>query len=108
MTYNLLASDVSGKWDWGEGSGRAGANVNDDLRSLLALTPSFRLLIAHGYSDMVTPYAASRYALDHLPTMGDPMRVQLKLYHGGHMLYLDPDSRRAFSSDAKAFYQEAP
>jgi carboxypeptidase C (cathepsin A) len=34
--------------------------------------------------------------------------VQLKLYRGGHMAYLDPDSRRAFSSDAKAFYQEAP
>jgi carboxypeptidase C (cathepsin A) len=108
MTYNLLASDISGKWDWDGGSGRAGANVVDDLRTLLALTPSFRLLIAHGYSDMVTPYAASRYVLDHLPPMGDPMRTQLRLYRGGHMLYLDPGSRHAFSSDAKAFYQEAP
>ena len=108
MTYNLLASDISGKWDWDGGSGRAGANVVDDLRTLLALTPSFRLLIAHGYSDMVTPYAASRYVLDHLPPMGDPMRTQLRLYRGGHMLYLDPGSRHAFSSDAKAVYQEAP
>jgi carboxypeptidase C (cathepsin A) len=108
MTYTLLASDISGKWDWGEGSGRFGANVADDLRTLLALTPSFRLLIAHGYSDMVTPYAVSRYVLDHLPQMGDPMRAQLRLYRGGHMLYLDPGSRHAFSSDAKAFYQEAP
>jgi carboxypeptidase C (cathepsin A) len=108
MTYILLASDISGKWDWGEGSGRAGADVTDDLRTLLALTPSFRLLVAHGYSDMVTPYAASRYVLDHLPQMGDPTRAQLRLYRGGHMLYLDPGSRHAFSSDAKAFYQEAP
>jgi carboxypeptidase C (cathepsin A) len=108
MTYILLASDISGKWDWGEGSGRFGANVIDDLRTLLALTPSFRLFIAHGYSDMVTPYAVSRYVLDHLPPMGDPMRTQLQLYRGGHMLYLDPGSRHAFSSDAKAFYQEAP
>ena len=36
--------------------------------------------------------------------MGDPMRTQLKLYRGGHMLYLDPGSRRAFSADAKASY----
>jgi carboxypeptidase C (cathepsin A) len=108
MTYILLASDISGKWDWDGGSGRAGANVVDDLRTLLALTPSFRLLVAHGYSDMVTPYAASRYVLDHLPQMGDPTRAQLRLYRGGHMLYLDPGSRHAFSSDAKAFYQEAP
>jgi carboxypeptidase C (cathepsin A) len=108
MTYILLASDISGKWDWEGGSGRAGANVSDDLRGLMALTPSFRLLIAHGYSDMVTPYAASRYVLDHLPQPSDPMRAQLRLYRGGHMLYLNPDSRHAFSSDVKTFYQEAP
>ncbi len=108
MTYILLASDISGKWDWGEGSGRFGAEVSDDLRELLSMTPSFRLMVAHGMSDMVTPYAVSRYVLDHMPQMGDPMRVQLKLYRGGHMLYLDPDSRHAFSSDVKAFYQEAP
>jgi carboxypeptidase C (cathepsin A) len=108
MTYILLASDISGKWDWGEGSGQAGANVSDDLRTLMTLTPSFRLLIAHGYSDMVTPYAATRYVLDHLPQMDDPTRAQLRLYRGGHMLYLDPQSRHAFSTDAKAFYEEAP
>ena len=65
MTYNLLASDISGKWDWGDGHGQP--SVADDLRVLLALTPSFRLMIAHGYSDMVTPYADSRYVLEHLP-----------------------------------------
>jgi carboxypeptidase C (cathepsin A) len=108
MTYNLLASDISGKWNWGDGGGRAGANVSDDLRTLLSLTPSFRLLVAHGYSDMVTPFGMSRYVLDHLPPMADPSRVQLKLYRGGHMLYLDPTSRHAFSADAKSFYQEAP
>jgi carboxypeptidase C (cathepsin A) len=106
MTYVLLASDISGKWDWGEGSGRASASVSDDLRVQLSVEPSFRLLIAHGYSDMVTPYAASRYVIDHLPTIGDPARAQLKLYRGGHMFYLDPESRRAFSAEAKAFYQE--
>src|SRR5580704_2354438 len=105
MTYILLASDISGKWDWGEGSGRGGADVSDDLRTLMALTPSFRLLIAHGYSDMVTPYAATRYVLDHLPQMDDPTRTQLALYRGGHMFYIDPQSRKAFSADAKAFYQ---
>jgi carboxypeptidase C (cathepsin A) len=105
MTYILLASDVSGKWDWGQGRGSAG--VSDDLRELLALIPSFRLLIAHGYSDMVTPYAASRYVLDHLPPIDDPSRAQLVLYRGGHMFYIDPQSRQAFSTDVKTFYQSA-
>jgi len=102
MTYILLASDLN--WDWGSG-GRASASASDDVRVLLSLTPSFRLLVAHGYSDMVTPYGVSRYVLDHLPPIGDPSRAQLRLYRGGHMFYIDPESRKSFSADAKAFYQ---
>ena len=105
MTYILLSPDISGKWDWGEGSGRGSASVTDDVRELLSLIPSFRLLVAHGYSDMVTPYAVSRYVLDHLPPIGDPSRTQLSLYRGGHMFYIDPESRKAFSADARRFYQ---
>ena len=104
ITYVLLASDISGKWDWGGAGNRTSASVNDDLRELLALIPSFRLLIAHGYSDMVTPYAVSRYVLDHLPPIGEPSRTQLSLYRGGHMFYIDAQSRKAFSADAKTFY----
>jgi carboxypeptidase C (cathepsin A) len=104
MTYNLLASGISGKWKWDEGSGRARASVAEDLRVLLALNPSFRLMIAHGYSDMVTPYAVSRYVLDHLPPMQGAERAQLRLYRGGHMFYLDPDSRKAFTADARTMY----
>ena len=104
MSYILLASDIAGKWDWGD-SGRNSASASDELRELLAFIPSFRLLVAHGYADMVTPYAASRYVLDHLPPMRDPSRAQLLLYRGGHMFYTDAESRKAFSADAKAFYQ---
>jgi len=103
MTYTLLASDIAGKWNWEQGRGQA--SVTDDLRVLLALTPSFRLLIAHGYSDMVTPYAVSRYVLDHLPSFEG--RTGLKLYRGGHMFYLDPESRKAFTADARAMYSAA-
>ena len=104
ITYNLLASDISGKWDW-EGSASHGQpSAADDLRVLLALTPSFHLMVAHGYSDMVTPYAVSRYVLDHLPPVDGEERTQLKLYRGGHMFYLDPDSRKAFTADARTMY----
>ena len=63
------------------------------------------MLIAHGYSDMITPYAMTRYLLDHMPAFNPPGRAQLKLYRGGHMLYLDSESRKAFSADAAAFYR---
>jgi carboxypeptidase C (cathepsin A) len=105
MTYALLPGDVTGNWDWK--GGRSQAGVEEDLRVLLAFSPSFRLFIAHGYSDMVTPYSMTRYLLDHLPPQDPPGRAQLKTYRGGHMVYLDPQSRKAFSADAAAFYRAA-
>ena len=102
MTYNLLASEISGRWDWERGHGQPSAT--DDLRVLLALTPSFRLMVAHGYSDMVTPYAESRYVLQHLPHFDGEERAELKLYRGGHMFYLDPASRKSFTADARTVY----
>ena len=102
MTYNLLDSDISRKWDWGDNHGQP--SVAEDLRVLLALTPKFRIMVAHGYSDMVTPYADTRYVLQHLPAFEGEERVGLKLYRGGHMFYLDPASRKAFSADARAIY----
>lgn len=105
MTYSLLAGDVTSHWDWH--GGRYQASAEDDLRTLLAFGPSFRLLVAHGLSDMVTPYGMTRYVLDHLPSTDKPGRAQLRLYRGGHMLYLDAQSRKAFSADAAAFYRAA-
>jgi carboxypeptidase C (cathepsin A) len=106
MTYILLANDVSSKWDWGDR--RSPPGVSDDIRNLLALNPSFRLLVAHGYTDLVTPYGVSRYVLDQIPDIGGAGRVQLKLYRGGHMYYFDADSRRASSADARSFIQGGP
>jgi carboxypeptidase C (cathepsin A) len=102
ITYALLASDIAGHWDWG--SRRSPPSVSDDLRVLLAFDPSFRLLVIHGRSDLVTPYGVSRYVLDQLPgeTAG---RVQLKVYRGGHMLYLDNRPRAAMTEDAQAFFR---
>ena len=104
MTYKLLADNVTAHWDWGK-RGRVGAGVDSDLRVLLSFDRSFRLLIAHGYSDLVTPFSDTRYVLDHLPPLAQKGRVSLKLYRGGHMIYLVPASRVAFSKDAAAFYR---
>jgi carboxypeptidase C (cathepsin A) len=106
MTHILLARDISGKWDWGDR--RHPPGVSDDLRQLLALNPSFRLLVAHGRSDLVTPYGVSRYVLDRLPEIGGSDRTQLKVYGGGHMFYFASNRRRAFAADVKTFYQSGP
>lgn len=110
MTYSLLDSDINRKWEWGGrgGGGRLQASVTDDIRQLLASNPKFHLLIAHGYSDMVTPYGVSRYVVDHLPSSLGGDRVALNVYRGGHMFYTRADQRAAFTADAKAFYAARP
>jgi carboxypeptidase C (cathepsin A) len=104
MTYELL-SGIGREWNWhGAGESQRNASVTSDIREMLALNPGFRLMVAHGTADLVTPYAVSRYVVDHLPPLGGPNRVELKLYRGGHMFYFDPASRKAFSDDVKTFY----
>lgn len=109
ITYNLLAEDVNERWNWGDrqdGGGRMETDGTGDIRELLSLIPSFRLLVGQGYSDMVVPYGTNQYVLNHLPPEVAG-RTAIKLYRGGHMFYTQPSSRAAFSSDVQNFYASA-
>ncbi|HKW53023.1 MAG TPA: alpha/beta hydrolase [Stellaceae bacterium] len=101
--YELLNNDVSRHWEWGDG-GRQSLGSADALRRALALQPRLRVLIAHGLTDLITPYMTSRYVVDHLPANLTASRVELKLYAGGHMMYLRSASRHRLHDDAEAFY----
>ncbi|WFU01272.1 carboxypeptidase [Rhizobium sp. CB3171] len=109
MTYNLLSGSVNEHWNWGgrNGGSRLHASGTDDIKEMLTLVPSFRLLVAQGYSDLIVPFGVNKYVLDHLPpAFAD--RVALKLYRGGHMFYTRPTSREQFTADAKAFFTTQP
>ncbi|MDE1993557.1 MAG: carboxypeptidase [Rhizobiaceae bacterium] len=109
MTYTLLSESVNEHWKWNgrNGGSRLNASGTDDLKEMLSLVPSFRLMVAQGYSDLIVPYGVNKYVLDHMPqAFAD--RVALKLYHGGHMFYTRPPSRQQFSADAKAFFAAQP
>jgi carboxypeptidase C (cathepsin A) len=106
VTYRVLNRETSRRWNWGRG-GRLRASVSQDLRELLALNPSFRLLVGHGRSDLVTPYAISAYLLNRLPGAAEDGRAQLGVYRGGHMFYFDAGARAEFTRDAQAFYGKA-
>lgn len=104
MTYRLLDKEVNRRWDWN--GARSNVSATRDLRELLATIPSLRVLVAHGYSDAITPYGGSRYVLDHLPPSLAEGRVGLKLYRGGHMFYTAPGERKAFTDEARDFYAD--
>ncbi|SON54388.1 Serine carboxypeptidase [Hartmannibacter diazotrophicus] len=108
MTYELLNGDVNRSWDWNDGHDartRSDASASGDIADLLSVIPTFRLLIAHGYSDALTPYGVSQYVLDHLPRDLAAGSTALKTYKGGHMFYTDPASRQAFSNDMRDFFE---
>jgi carboxypeptidase C (cathepsin A) len=100
--YNLLSHEVNSQWTWGRG--RVGPEVVDDLRNALASDRDVHALVAHGASDLVTPYFGTGLILDQLPVYGSADRVKLAVYGGGHMFYSRDASRRAFREDALALY----
>ena len=105
--YHLLSYEVNGKWDWNVssqgGEPRIPSSV-DDLIKALALDPNLKVIIAHGMTDTITPYFATKYIIDHVPAFGDGSRLQLKLYPGGHMNYSRDASRAALRADAIKLY----
>ncbi len=75
-----------------------------DLRQALAIDPKMRALIVHGYDDLSCPYFGSELVVSQIPSMGDPGRLQVKVYPGGHMFYSRPDSQAALRRDVIALY----
>lgn len=103
--YEVLNTEVNRRWDFG---GRQDApEVVSDLREMLAIDPKLRVLVVHGYADLVTPYFASKMILDQLPAIGAEDRVGLDVLPGGHMFYMRPQSRRQFHAAAEAMYAAA-
>jgi carboxypeptidase C (cathepsin A) len=106
LEYHLLNRTVSGRWDFGTSPTHQGfASALGELQMARAQTPALAALIAHGYTDLVTPYAVSQYLVDQLAPLEGARPVEFKLYRGGHMMYLRPASRRAFAQDARSFYR---
>lgn len=108
VTYRLLDSGISGRWDYGTAPNRQGyAGALDELQAGRTLNPALEVLVAHGLTDLVTPYFASRYLLDQLPSLAGAAPVTFRTYPGGHMMYTRPDARRMLTEDARALYERA-
>ncbi|GAB2585535.1 S10 family peptidase [Dyella jejuensis] len=99
--YNALSYDVNNLWHEDEDANKGSV---DQLREAVANDPSLRVLIAHGWDDLSCPFMASVLIVDQMPAMGDPTRVQVKEYPGGHMFYARPASQAALLQDVKTLY----
>ncbi|MBB4039522.1 carboxypeptidase C (cathepsin A) [Microvirga flocculans] len=102
--YNLLNGSINGAWRWG---GRNGPENLEELRQALSLDGKLRVLVTHGFTDLVTPYFTSQLLLNQLPDLGPQKRVALSVYEGGHMFYSRQASRQAFRADVQRLFEDA-
>jgi len=67
--------------------------------------PETRLLIVNGRYDLVTPYLASRWLIDQLSVPASlRAAIRLRVYEGGHMMYMRPQARAALAADAAELF----
>jgi carboxypeptidase C (cathepsin A) len=97
--YHTLSYEVNGQWDFDSAALRRGAVP--DLREAVAADPKLRVLIVHGWNDLSCPFMGSVLTVDQMPVMGDPSRVAVREYPGGHMFYSRPDSQASLRRDVQ-------
>ncbi len=98
--YNALSDEVNRMWDRTGGRGAFGNSASEtDLRVAVATDPKLRVLIAHGWADLSCPFMGSLLTVNEFPIMGDPTRVQVHEYAGGHMYYARLASSMALRKD---------
>ena len=100
VPYVVSNDAVFQNWRWSDGHGLPEAVTA--LRKMLALDRGLRVIVAHGYSDLQTPYFESALIIAQLPDFNG--RLELRTYRGGHMFYGRDESRRRFRRDAEAFF----
>jgi carboxypeptidase C (cathepsin A) len=99
-SYQLLNGAVERAWDFGNGLNPV--ESISQLRQILALDPTLKLLVGHGLFDLAAPYFGSKILLGQLPAYGSRQRVKLVVYPGGHMFYSRDAARAAFRAEAQA------
>jgi carboxypeptidase C (cathepsin A) len=109
LPYRVLPHDVSQQWNWDAARGGEGGLgiALSSLQDALLTRPETRVLIANGRYDLVTPYLNSRWLIDQLSVPASVRAgIRLRVYEGGHMMYMRPASRAALAADAAALFAE--
>ena len=97
--YQITNSEVVSGWQYGNST--VPPESMTQLRSSLALDPRMTVLVAHGFTDLVTPYFATTLLLDQVQDYGRPGRLRQVTYPGGHMFYARDATRVTFREDVQ-------
>ncbi|MGA7340651.1 MAG: peptidase S10 [Terracidiphilus sp.] len=102
--YNALSYAVNADWDFKSDELRAGSVPQ--LRQAVAADPKLRVMIVHGWNDLSCPFMGSVLTVQQMPVMGDPTRVSVHEFPGGHMFYTREESREALRKDVMEMFSK--
>jgi len=97
----VMFSNAIEVWDFRH-EGRALPDTIPDLAATLAANARLRVLAVNGVHDLATPFHTTELDLARLASP----RVAVRNYVGGHMSFLDDQTRPRQRADLQAFYAE--
>lgn len=103
--YNALSYEVNRLWESGNDNDLRKGSV-PDLRQAVAADPKLRVLIVHGWNDLSCPFMGTILTVNQMPVMGDPDRVAVHEFPGGHMFYTRDASRLALRKDVREMMEK--
>jgi carboxypeptidase C (cathepsin A) len=102
--YEILGG--IGKWNWG--ADNEFVDVTGTLASAMTRNPFLKVHVSCGYTDLATPYYATRYTFQHM-ALPEPLRKNLLIddYSAGHMMYLNLADLKKQKADLAKFVRAA-
>jgi carboxypeptidase C (cathepsin A) len=106
LPYEILTGKVR-PWSYDRYQNRY-VDVGETLRRTMSQNPHLRVLVANGYYDLATPFAATNYTFSRMQL--DPSlrgNVTMTYYAGGHMMYIDRKAHAKLKEDVVRFVRSA-
>lgn len=106
LPYEILTDKVR-PWSYDKASNQY-VDVSATLRSAMNENPYLRVLVANGYYDLATPFAATNYTFARMQLDPEIRRnVSMTYYEGGHMMYIDRRAHVQLRNDVVKFIRES-
>lgn len=102
VEYFILGGGITSPWNYNVTNQYADTSV--PMKDAMAKNPFMKIMIAQGYYDMATPFAAAEYTVSALnldPTLR--RNINFNYYEAGHMMYIDTRSLKKLHDDEAAF-----
>jgi carboxypeptidase C (cathepsin A) len=90
-------------WNYGKEGTNRYPSVAARLRAALEKDRKLRVFVASGYSDLATPFYATKYTFAHIGPRALMDRITLAYYPSGHMIYTHQPSLRKLGEDLHKF-----